>query len=188
MFPDSYPGSRIEMRSHSTGCERRLPFFFSRLEAHVRSRVVVVHRHPSFILDLFRLQRASPRGNSLTCLECDSRLPGLARMSCRRGAWPSKSPTASSPWQITAIFLRSLPHRHRHAVFGRNVQQHVNVVGHRLAFQQIRMYAKRPSLWVPALQQLPSRRVGGLLRSATSWAIFCGPGTRRYTASTTPNA
>ena len=42
MFPDSYPGSRFEIRSHSTGCERRLPFFFDGLQAHVQYRVVVV--------------------------------------------------------------------------------------------------------------------------------------------------
>ena len=42
MFPDSYPGSRLEMRSHSTGCERRLPFFLTGLQAHVQSRVVVI--------------------------------------------------------------------------------------------------------------------------------------------------
>ena len=58
MVPDSYPGSRVELRSHSTSCEGRLPFFFPGLEAHVQYRVVVV---PSASIFCSQTQRKTPK-------------------------------------------------------------------------------------------------------------------------------
>ena len=47
----SYPGSRIRVRFHSIGCERRLPGLKPMFNLGLSS----FHRHPSFMPDLFQL-------------------------------------------------------------------------------------------------------------------------------------